>query len=41
MLEHHYDSMPVTADGIVLGIVRLRDVLRYLQIAQEADLADC
>ena len=38
MLEHHYDSMPVTEDGAVLGIVRLRDVLQYLQVAQEADL---
>ncbi len=37
MLRHHYDSMPATADGIVLGIIRFRDVLQYLQIAQEAD----
>ena len=37
MLQHNYDSMPVTVNGTVLGIVRLRDVLRYLQISQEGD----
>ena len=39
MLQYRYDSMPVTAYGIVLGIVRLRDVLQYLRIAQESDMA--
>jgi CheY-like chemotaxis protein len=39
MLQHHYDSMPVTADETVLGIVRLRDVLQYLHAAEEADKA--
>ena len=38
MLKHNYDSMPVTANGTVLGVVRLRDVLGYLQISEEGDL---
>lgn len=33
MLRHHYDSMPVVSEDAVLGIIRLRDVLRYLQAA--------
>lgn len=35
MLHHHYDSIPVVSDGAVLGIVRLRDVLRYMTVEQE------
>lgn len=37
MLRHHYDSMPVVADGEVLGIVRLRDVLHFITVAQEQE----
>lgn len=37
MLQHHYDSMPVVSGEAVLGIVRLRDVLLYLQAAGEED----
>ena len=30
MLRQRYDSIPVVADGAVLGVIRLRDVLHYL-----------
>ncbi len=36
MLRHRYDSIPVIADGAVLGVIRLRDVLRYLPDDKEA-----
>ncbi|RJQ84153.1 MAG: response regulator [Desulfobacteraceae bacterium] len=31
MLRCHYDSLAVVADGCVQGVIRLRDVLQYLQ----------
>jgi CheY-like chemotaxis protein len=37
MLRHRYDSIPVTEAGAVLGIVRLRDVLHYMQERKETD----
>lgn len=37
MLLHHYDSIPVISEDAVLGIIRLRDVLQYLQAAGEED----
>jgi CheY-like chemotaxis protein len=37
MLLHHYDSIPVVSEDAVLGIIRLRDVLQYLQAAGEED----
>jgi CBS domain-containing protein len=38
MLRHHYDSMPVVADGHVQGVVRLTDVLRYIQAIEKASM---
>ncbi len=39
MLLHHYDSMPVVSEGAVLGIIRLRDVLQYLQAVDTENTA--
>jgi CheY-like chemotaxis protein len=41
MLLHHYDSIPVVSDGAVLGIIRLRDVLQYLQAVDAEDATFC
>ena len=30
MLAHNLQSLPVTTDGVVSGIIRLRDVFHYL-----------
>ena len=35
MLLHHYDTMPVVSQDTVLGIIRLRDVLRYMHAPEE------
>lgn len=40
MLFHRYASIPVASNGVVLGIIRLRDVLRYMQALENPDTAD-
>jgi CheY-like chemotaxis protein len=40
MLRRRYDSIPVIADGAVLGIIRLRDVLRFLPDEKDANGID-
>jgi len=40
MLSYRYDSMPVVFEGTVIGLVRLRDVLRHLEAADGNDAPD-
>jgi CBS domain-containing protein len=40
MMHYHYTSIPVASNNVVLGIIRLRDVLRYMEAAEEMEPAD-
>jgi two-component system response regulator HydG len=39
MLALHYESIPVVSEGLVMGVVRLRDALQYLEAADPTSAA--